>query len=304
MQSIMYKHKILGFDEFLEPVEITDELYDVGTFLSDLFSKDIKVKGKFKYCGNIKNDVRKFFKRNLLEVRDIFVCSDKIDLLLEEFQSNKIKDGKYLLKEIQSGVVLKSPFDIPLKYDSDDIFGSYVKWAVFALDDEYFLKNIYPIYREINLSDKGNKTAVLSYIHEIMHTQLESNKGIIKKYYHSELLSIFLEKVAAFQKDPSGKLFVYNNLIRYMDILQCLYYLCEDEISFEDSINYSTYIVSSLKAEKLFDIYLKGNDVTKELIMDKIQLVMDGVLNLENMLSELEINLENSCDINILKKHI
>jgi len=305
MKNIILRHKVLGYDNDLEPVEIIDELFDVGDFLSCLFDEEVVSECSLKYYGNIKSDVKKILDDNSIKLHDVFVENkNKMKKLLKEFFKDKIENGNYLINQIKDASVLKSPYDIPLKFLNEDIFYGGVVWRMFPLDDEDFLNKVMPVYKDITLSHKKNKISVLSYIHEIIHTQLESNKGIIKKYYHSELLPIFFEKVASLKKDPSGDLLRINNLIRYYDVLTCLCSICEDDISFENTISYSSYIVSTLKAEKLFDIYLNSNSNDKKLIMNKIQSVLDGRITLESLLDELDITLKNSSDVKILKKHI
>ena len=113
--------------------------------------------------------------------------------------------------------------------------------------------------------------------------------------------------VAALQKDKSGKLLRDAILIRYSELLSNieLLHVCQNKKKrFEEAITASMYIVSTLKANKLFDIYLESNTVTRSVIMNKMQLLFDGKVNLESVLSDLDINKKNSSDINILKKHI
>ena len=57
-------------------------------------------------------------------------------------------------------------------------------------------------FKSIDLGHKTNEMTGVCYVHEIVHTEVESLKGIVREYYNSEVLSIFTELLYASSRSP------------------------------------------------------------------------------------------------------
>ena len=308
MTDLQCEHRILGYKSNVVPISLTDEIMNVANYLYSLTNEFDNVILEYKDV-NLKSEAKKFFKNNLINLHNILVEKElETEMLIYDWDINKIKKHKELYNRIMNASKLTSPFSIPIVYDKelDSDFG-YLNWRLYNFNNEEFLSKIKPIYQNIELASATTNYSPIAYIHELVHTQVDTNKDSINKYYNAEVASIFFEMVAALQKDKSGKLLRDAILIRYSELLSNieLLHVCQNKKKrFEEAITASMYIVSTLKANKLFDIYLESNTVTRSVIMNKMQLLFDGKVNLESVLTDLDINKKNSSDINILKKHI
>ena len=308
MKEIVCEHKILGYKSNVVPISLTDEIMNIANYLYSLTNEFDNVILEYKDV-NLKSEAKKFFKNNLINLHNILVEKElETDILIYDFDTNKIKNFRELYKRIMSASKLTSPYDIPIVYDQEleSDFG-YLNWRLYNFNSEEFLSKIKPIYQNIELSYGTTNYSSIAYIHELVHTQVDTNKDSINKYYNAEIASIFFEMVAALPKDKSGNLLRNVILIRYSELLSNieLLHVCQNKKKrFEEAITASMYIVSTLKANMLFDIYLESNTVTRSVIMNKMQLLFDGKITLESVLKDFDINKKNSSDINILKKHI
>ena len=308
MTYLQCEHKILGYTSKILPINVTDEIMNIANYLYSLTDNMDSVVFDLENV-DIKKDAKDFFKDNLITLHSILIEKPlETTLLIDDVNSNRVKNYEELLSRIYDASKEETPYNIPIVYDEelDSDFG-FLNWELYAFDNEEFLRKLKPIYKNIEISPYKTKYSSIAYIHELVHTQVDTVKKSINKYYNGEVASIFFEMVAAMQKDKSGKLLRDAMLVRYAELLSNIQLLKMNKNKkkrFEDCITYSMYIVSSLKANKLFDIYLESNSITRSVIMNKMQLVFNGKITLESVLYDLDINMKNSCDINILKKHI
>ena len=303
MQNYEYKHKILGYKDNAKVIELDDKLISIGSYLEDIFSNDISLNCNLEYDGNLKKDAKKFFKNNLIKVHNVLIeRKEATNKVIEDFNNKEISTYNEMLRRINGASKLSSPFNIPITFkDEEDYMFGTLYWRLYSLDNEEFLKKINPIFKKIELSSYKTKLSYLSYIHELTHSQVDSVKDSIENYYYGEVASIFFERIAALQYD--NELLNVCTFERYQSLYGSLCSLVEIK-DVEDNLVSSTYIISTLIAEKLFDIYLMSDSKTKKIIMNKMQMLMDGKTTLENILKDMDITLDNSKDINILKKHL
>ena len=304
MLDYEYKHKVLGYKDGSKPIELNDKLMRIGEYLEDIFNNDISIRYDLEFKKDIKSEAKKFFKNNLITFHKILLEKpNEIEKVLEDFNNRDIKTYDEMYERIMDATKLSSAYNIPIKYrDVDDYMYGSLFWRLYSLNNEDFLKIMNPIFNSVELSIYKTKLSYLAYIHELVHSQVDSVKYNIENYYNGEVASIFFERVAAYQKEDSTLLKLCT-LERYQSLLGSMCSLIETD-DIEKNIISSTYIVSTLKAEKLFDIYLESNTITRSVIMNKMQLLMDGKTTLESILKEMNINFENSSDVNILKKHM
>ena len=303
MEDFECKHKILGYSDNPKPITLTENLIEIGSFLEDVFSDDISIKYDLKYDKDLKKDAKKFFKNKLITFHDILLEKPKeVEELIKDYNNKDIKTYEEMLKRIFLSSKKTSAYNIPIELiDTSDFMYGSLYWRLYAMHNKEFLRCIPPIFKHIELSVYKTKLAYITYIHELVHTQVDSVKFNIKNYYNAEIASIFFEKIAALEEDDT--LFKICTLERYQSLLGSMDLLLKNK-ELEEKLTSSTYIISTLTAEKLFDLYLESNTITRNVIMNKIQLLMDGKTTIEEILESLDITFENSCDINILKKHL
>ena len=67
---------------------------------------------------------------------------------------------------------------------------------------------------------------------------------------------------------------------------------------------YEAFGLSEMQAEALFDMYLNSSESDKKVIMDYIQLVIDGEITLEEFLEGFGITIESSLNATAMKRNL
>lgn len=154
-----------------------------------------------------------------------------------------------------------------------------------------FYKKINPAVKKISVEGACDDDSKCAYVHEMYHALLGSHKGSVENLLHDEVLSIFMEKVAASDLDETGKLEELEILLRLLDnkkdILTREYCSYKNEGDY-DRLRIETYILSSAIATKLYDTYKKGNKVIKREIDESISDIMSENSTLEEILDFYE----------------
>ncbi len=199
------------------------------------------------------------------------------------------------------------PFHLPVSFTNADMTQCMVvEHATYIVNDD-FLKRMVISYRGITLPEQITELTESSYVHELTHTQL-GQKGIIKNYYNSEILSIFLEILNVYESSKSEKLLGLQDAIRLTELYDALYSLEEQakgvaSIDKDTLINYSKYSESIIKAYGLFINYYYGSPALRKYILNSIQNIFDGNLCLEELLDEFELGIDQVLDDNRLIKY-
>lgn len=259
----------------------------------------------------LKEKTVSFFKRHFKLHKVGYLSDKKLTSIINNY---KIKDINDLANIYNKSASYINPYSIPIKYEYDNILRGSLVIQVFDVDDHKLFAELLPklnsYFTSIILPNITTELSVSTYIHELTHSQLESNKGIIKKFYNSELLSIFMELLYNYEYDPNTYKVVFVNKINH--ILQCFNYLYASNNSDYDKeldkydydpFDYFTntkYLISTLKAFNLFDKYINSNN--KEEIISCIQKVFDGNRSLEELLYKFDISIRSSLDSNITKR--
>ena len=126
-----------------------------------------------------------------------------------------------LLKEV-------SPFDLPVKLVEGHSMIGEIKKALMIIPKEFIPENtgVMIPFVNIELGKELDELSSSTYVHEIAHTQQESHPGYAKSYLNKEVISIFLEKLSALEKDPTGKLLLMSERKRFLylaNVISTLY---------------------------------------------------------------------------------
>ncbi len=157
------------------------------------------------------------------------------------------------------------------------------------------------IFSSIELGTKIDYLSVITHVHEVIHGLLERNKGSVKNYLNTELLSNFMEKAAALSMGEDWLKLAISN--RLFDLEEK-----KNKIEFGsltlDEIESYQYLYSGFLAEFLFDIYQKGSLFLQKQIIREISKILKGDLILEDFLESKEISYYNDDIVKCLKKTI
>lgn len=274
------------------------------------FIEDLEIEKRSYYLGpSTKEEVlagaKKFFKSHfkLSKVPYKGTLRNKIDVTaLRHLPGSEIP-----LRFHNSLIKYINPLSLPVKFSSQDLTECMVVENITFIDNPDFINHMKVSFKEIILPTQITELTESSYVHEVTHTQLAYIKGIIKNYYNSEVLSIFLEILNVYESSKKQSLLPLQNAVRLTELYQELYMLEEHskgikEYNRYDLIDASKYTESILKAYGLFTEYVLGSSSLKKYILNSIQNIFNGTLQLEELLEEFELTSSNVAQDNRVKK--
>lgn len=267
--------KIIDFATFIEDLEIDKRKYFLGpstkqeviTNTQAFFNRHFKLH-KVPYKGDIRCKLDKYILR--------YVPGIELPLKIHNISRHI------------------HPFDIPVKFSSSGIVECMVVENVTFISVDEFLKRMNISFKEIILPPQINELTESSYVHELTHTELAHQRGIIRNYYNSEVPSIFLELLNIHESSKQETLLPLQDAVRLTELYDILYRLESvnkkvSEEPYEDLVDATKYAESILKAYHLFVEYYYGTPALKKYILTCIQNILDGNLCLEELLDEFEI---------------
>ena len=186
----------------------------------------------------------------------------------------------YLLKK---GYKLEcsSPFNILISRTKKSFFEAEVESSFEEITND----NYQMLFRKITLPILPNSLLANIYSHEIIHTQLISVFGSIDHFFNNEVLPIFIELLYNYNYKKEYEYIIRLNQLK--DIIENIDTNCTMNT---DTFNDMLYYVSIVTAYKLFNIYIKGNNLVKKELIFNIQSVFDNKFTLENLLDKYDIN--------------
>ena len=268
-----------GHDTSKTTILLTPEILAIEKLLNELSSSIDKLKPQ--RLKEIKTQAFTFYNRHY-KLHDIpFILEKRIGPFRIEFSG------------------LTNPFTIPVikEKNIDPFYGKLNE--VITFNSKTTLA-----YRSISLSKNLTDLSYLAYIHEITHTALTHQIGLVKYYYNSEILSIFNETLAAYEKEDNEQLLHLHDKRRLIELKESIATIKNSKTSKEDLIEASCYCYSVLKAYYLFYMYYYGDQLTKDSIINIIQNTFDGTNTLEDNLTTLGITDSTIINVKSLKKYL
>lgn len=251
-------------------------------------------------------ELTKCFCQKYFSLSDIsYVSLDKLKSNMEFITSTNSTSEFY--DRINSFLVKSNPLDLPIYLvEGHSMVGEIeTPLIITPLAPQDDNRKVYFSY--INLGKQLTQLSVATLIHEIAHSQQEQNIGYAEDYLNKEIISIFLEKVAALEMDSTGELLRISELTRFNDVLDHYYSLSlkKGVISNKSDVTDLLYIKSTFYAEKLFDMYLnERKQKNKDKYFYQIQDVFDGKITVEDLIRSRNITPAQTQDLGLLKRHI
>ncbi|MBE6146049.1 MAG: hypothetical protein E7171_05445 [Firmicutes bacterium] len=290
---------IHGHDTDIKLIELSDKLIDLAVMLAkDEEYEKSEFKATYKQPKLILRD-SKVFLRNKFILHKVPYADEVIIKL--KLHGRLVRSENELVKLYNGVGRLIDPFELPVRFVNEPYYYGNVSLCTNISDNPEFLKHMKIFFKSIELGHKTNDMTGVCYVHEIVHTQLESIKGIVKDYYNSELLSIFMELVYAYEKGVVLLRETLKNRINmFLTEFHSLYNFISSKDITEDGLWHNViackYIVSTVKAFHLFCNYYIGDDIEKNNILWEIQSVFSGRKSLEDVLDILGITYQNSLE--------
>lgn len=292
---------IHGHNTDVKLLDISDKLVDLAVMLAknEEYEKS-EFQPIFKQPKLILRDSKVFLREKF--VLHKVPHADELIVKLK-LQGRLVRSEGELLKLYNGVGKLVDPFEIPVKFVNEPYYYGNVSLLTNLSDDPEFLKRMKLFFKSIELGHRTNDMTGVCYVHEIVHTQLESLKGIVREYYNSEVLSIFMELVYAYDKGPVLLREALKNrinmfLIEFHSLYNFIYAdsSCVSDDGLWHNVIACKYIVSTVKAFHLFNNYYIGDEIERNNILWMIQKVFSGTLSLEDMLKDLGITYHNSLE--------
>ena len=228
-----------------------------------------------------------------------FISYDLLQKLELISKSKKLNLNSFIVL-INNYSYILHPFNIPIIFDSSlDIEGGYSN--PFYLGDDEEINQM--IFTEFVLTDKFTILTPGIYAHEIVHSQLDYNNGV-NNYMHSEVLPIFFDKLTALYANDNYQTLKANEKLRFIRLFKAINNYRNKKLSLYQMNKLSMGIISILEAEKLFNIYLYGTSNDKNNIMTKINNILLGYEQVEDLLQETGITVDNCQDKRLIKKQV
>ena len=290
---------IHGHDTDIKLVELSDKLIDLAVMLAkDEEYEKSEFKATYKQPKLILRDSKVFLRNKFILHKVPYADEVMIKLKLH---GRLVRSENDLIKLYNGVGRLVDPFELPVRFVNEPYYYGNVSLCTNISDNPEFLKHMKIFFKSIELGHKTNDMTGVCYVHEIVHTQLESIKGIVKDYYNSELLSIFMELVYAYEKGVVLLRETLKNRINmFLTEFHSLYNFISSKDITEDGLWHNViackYIVSTVKAFHLFCNYYVGDDIEKNSILWEIQSVFSGRKSLEDVLDILGITYQNSLE--------
>lgn len=289
-------------DDILHAVQGINEL-DVPEF-NGVCLPYIKKRDLFKKA--------KCFYASKLLLHDVDFMSDR--MLIGLIKRNQITSLDQLAELYNASGTKVSPFRIPVEFTRERAFAGTLETQIVVFEDHEAFSELLPKlnikFNKIILSKKPTDIGACCYVHELMHSQLQPQKGIIDNYYDSEVFSIFFELLCAYENHDSYLYALVNRINRLFFSFNNMYLYQTDQKDKIDAPNFELYdfcangkyLLSTLKAFELLDKYLNGSYGDKKKILLRMQSVIDGVIKTSSFLESMEVSYESIQDPNITKR--
>lgn len=163
-------------------------------------------------------------------------------------------------------------------------------------EDIEFIKKFPMISTGISMINQNDDLGITVLVHEMTHALIDRHKGIIKNILHDEVLSIYLELVAAYELEETGKLLDITTKFRLLNLKNNI--LTSQQQIFNGVMpDGENYIDSCLYAFNLFEIYKNSSSNARKSIREEINKTLSGRRQLEDTLQVLDVTEEEGNEI-------
>ena len=266
----------------------------------DLPFEDMTIKSSRR---GFKRDSKEFMS-SLYRLHNVgYLPDEKLEDALLYFEFNYLRE---LIDYYNSLATLVDPYRIPIKYTDDSDEGLLLVQTIPIEDDDGKTLKVYGMidvfFKKYSFGKKNQLNYSTSLTHEVTHTQLESNKGIIRDFYNGEVISIFNELLQAYNTNQELFLKLLANRV-YVNSIECIRIFHPRTDEFHRALAFR-YVYSALKAFELLELYINGNSGIKREIISSIQSNFDGDNLVEDTLSRFDITTRSCTSINKVKRLI
>ena len=247
-----------------------------------------------KFCGN------------LFQLNDVYVLNNMS--LARQITGGPMKQPAEVTFGVINNILDKTNVtDVPVNMIRGHAMSGAIKKPLFIMpfDNPSLDRKVY--FSSVSLGNQLNLLSVGNYASKIAQMQEENRIGFADDYFNSQVISIFLEKVASLNQDPSRHSLKICERIRFLDLLNRYVSLIRNggNLSVDEYYDNLVYIKSILLATKLFDLYVnETNEKKRGSYFTDIQAVFDGKIQVEDILSRRNVNINNAQDLTLIRRHM
>ena len=280
--------------------------------LKALFKFITKTKNSFQ-IAQIESQIKRLDKLSIEEIKDIaksfytkYFRLPKINTISPK-TLNKLWDyydsvfGKIDYKIVNTFLNEQELFDIPIDIDDNNEIYGIINKSIVADRFNLLDKDRKKYFLSIELGCSLTLMTPSLLVHEYAHILQENVLGYAKDCLNAEIISMFLEKIMAYEIDSNGVMLALNERLRFTYLIS----ECENIKEEGELIRYAllVYIKSTLIAGKMFDMYLCEKRLgEKDKYMYDIQDVFDGKKTVEDVIMGRNITIEQCQDPNLLAR--
>lgn len=275
-------------------IDLRDELmsvYDEETSYLIM----VKKKDALRQCRIALNKLLKMHKVYHMDKKRLYSFLHGLDL-----NENKLEvdDLLEIYDKINSFSSYVDPYDLKVHFCKKEglIEGELISSFFDTVRDGEIVTDI--SFDKINMSSICTIVTPCVYAHELTHTQLQSQRGIVKYYENLECLSYFVQLVVGLEiSDEEDVLKMMEKFIK-VELIRLITGI-EQNMAKDDDDLYDTgkYLNSTIKALKLFILYYNGSQFMRLDMLKRVQKIFDGDMYLEDMLDYYGINEKVENDI-------
>ncbi|MBR3198725.1 MAG: hypothetical protein IKG27_01775 [Bacilli bacterium] len=204
--------------------------------------------------------------------------------------SNYLDFMRYALKKSRRIEITKLPVRFIISDSKNGIHSQFAH--KYSEVNPNLLRKIPFLSCGIDLKNQNDELSFKTLVHEYTHALVDRHKGIIENYAYSELLSIFMELVAAYEKETDGRLIELAMIERLEWIRKDMLIANYNKITGYIPDIKSVYIDSTIYAMDLFEMYEKSSTNGKKAILNEIKKTLAGERTLEETLTALDASEE------------
>lgn len=305
----IYYYLLLHGHQDLEIFEVDSKVYDLVKAIDALPVPEFQgIEIPYISNGLLVSNARFFLESKLFMHYVGYLSNER---LIKAVQDKRVVDVASLVDLYNRSASFVPPHKIPISYTEKGVFKGSLETQLLIFDDKEIdrevLSKINVFFNQIKLSMHSTDIGTSCYIHELVHTQLESCKGVINNYYNSEVASIFMEMLYALENDRVNFQIILSSRISH--IISCFnrmatYQTGEKQKNYElyDFCKDGKYFISILKAFNLLRLYMESDKPVKKEILKSLQHVFDGEDLFESFLDKFDISYESSLELEHTKK--
>ena len=244
-------------------------------------------------ASKVKRQTRELFT-SLFRVHNVYILPEKYNQLFDSYLGSKVKTTEGFSSLISKYASYETPFYIPLKQETTDPYCSgLICYFPDGLDEEAL-----PIINSKIVMSPYTNLSPSFYVNQICSTQLDGVRGSVPNFHDREVLGILMEKILAYESRDDIFPIIHN--YRMHELKVDMHLIKEDP---KNNVAWS-FIISTIKAEELFDYYVSLSDNDKKDFFQTIQRIFDGEISLQELLNTVEISLEAERAIPALKRNL